>query len=312
MAFQSSGTIDGLFGRYYERAPAAGAVDQRAATMRALDQYLANNAFAPEFNADNFLTDWNNYLEAERRSEWGSYLLARLIEGIFCFIQRGNSTPAKIRKLDDALGFNEGLNINLTPETVFANYNFLNKYVAESGVQIVSLFRNIATVFTPEVCLRVKLMVAQAKGAGAAPITITLDAIRQFRDHPVWGFLARKCPHELTAFKDAARYLARHPFVQYNERDMQTRTRGTNFPSFILGAIAILKTMGMGNTLRGYRGRFVSQYQAKIETLCTQYRDHIDQEVDMADYAPGAAGYLNWQTELQDLDHIINSVDNLN
>lgn len=312
MAFQSHGALDGLIARLYEAPPAEGVVDRRAATIRALDPYIANNALVPDFNPENFLRDWNAYLEAERRDEWGSYLLTRLIEGVFCFVQRGNASPQKIRKLQEALGFNEGVDINLTPETVGSNYNYLSSYLEASGTPTTTIFRNIATVFTPEVCLRVKLMVAQAKGAGSAPVTITLDAIRQFQDHPVWGYLARTCPQEFTAFKEAARYLARNPFVQYNEREMQTTTRGTNFPSFIIGAMTIQRTMGMGKTLRGYKGRFESRHVAKIESLCEQYRAHVDQEVDMALYLRGADGHLNWQTELEDLNHIINSIENLN
>jgi len=305
---------DGLrspFTTVWQPAPLAPAVDNRAQEVRDIDQFIDGNGFQDGFDADAFLTALNLLLENRHRDNYGSYLLSQVIQGLFVFIQRGNATTAKIAKLESALAFNEGIQMDLSPESSTENFMYINQYMLACTPDVNNIFRTAATVFTNEISLRMKLMISQARGAGSAPITITLDAIKKFPTHPVWGLIEDKVPSELVAFIDAARFLAQNPFISYDEAQLQQYTRGTNFPSLVVAAMEISKAMGIGKTLKQYRGKFTSIYHAQIVFLCTAYKAKMDEEVSMASYDSGGPNHLNWNTRFPDLAAVINTVDDI-
>lgn len=308
--FIDNGNFIPPFSDIYTAAP-VNAVDGRSGEVQALDPFINGNVFANDFDPIAFCETFNSLLESHHRDDYGSFLISQVIQGLFCFIQRGGATPAKILKLESALTFNEGIVLDLSPDSVNENYHYLNQYIVACHPDVDIIFSTIATVFTAEVSLRMKLMISQARGAGSAPITMTLDAIQKFPDHPVWGFLEQKCRGEMTAFINAARYLARHPFIQYDAAQLQQHTRGTNFPSLVVASLTIANTMGMGKTLSRYKGKFVSIYKTQIDYICTAFKAKMDEQVDVTVYDQGGANHLDWVQTFPDLHAAINATNDI-
>jgi hypothetical protein len=73
----------------------------------------------------------------------------------------------------------------------------------------------------------------------------------------------------------------------------------------------VAKTMGVGRTLKGYKGKFTSIYVEQINHICTKFKDKMDEEVDVTMYDQGGARFLDWTVQFPDLANVVNTVDDI-
>jgi len=265
---------------------AAGGVgpDARPQSMQALDPYLGG----PLPNAPGNLTfaAFSNLWVARANEIMANSaqhrLMRSLASALIAVSKRGTISDAKIGSICQSVEEENGWVLDLSADAIKAIWGLIRPVLANVDLNYGMVISNLAETFTMGNFMRLHLTAIQASATGAAAVTMTLTAIRQFPGHPVWTYLATEARDQMIAFHRAHRYLTVHALIGYQGGAGTEVIKSTLFPSVAYAGIKVQETLTGSRTARRHANRFSNPHAANIDDICERFREINRADVNMA------------------------------
>lgn len=192
--------------------------------------------------------------------------LSMLTTTYIAIIKRGQATPASIRKIQDGIRADLGIQMTLTQRAITS---FYSRFIAGiNDVTIQPIPDHWETLLPPE-ALRLRLTVQEVTGSGLTVVNIIEQALQTYPNFP-WPVLVRLFPSEMNSVQTALTAIAGNPY--YGFRKDLGPIRSTLYKN--VGYVAKeLLVKGQGNsTLEQHRGwPAVVPQQAEIDHLIDDF-----------------------------------------